>query len=209
MALIFKRTRKGKDATDPSVAMLLTELKLIDDEFRRMRSEGTARVNGYLTFVTAIITAGAAYTATRKLAWWTVLTPGGTAIALLGFYIFYGMVVRDVDTDRCARATGRIRRYFTDLDSELERYLTFQSTDAPSQWVARRESVQRRMVSIVASAAGAGAVTGEVARRGIAGSVLLLVFLPVLALIYLVLGWTARRRLKQAASKAQKQQRFF
>ena len=196
------------DTSSPTVAFLLSEINLIDEEFRRIRAEGATRTNSYLTVAATIATAAAAYTAQTRTPWWSIAVPAGLALFLLGLYVVFGMVIRDIESDRCARATGRIRHYFVELDADLGRYLTFQATDAPMPWVTRNQSVQRQTVIAVAAASGALAAAGGLAWRGVTAWVWLGVFVALAVVIGVVVHRTAGRKLRKTADRARREQRF-
>lgn len=132
--------------SDPSLAFLLAEYDQINEERRRSRSEGPNRLNFFLTITSSV------------LGGWVLLAQIGTIpntqlqgigilallfLCLVGWDTFIFSVSRDVGTDYNLRAMARIRRYFTDQDPSLRRYLSWQEHDDPTPYITRNASSVR------------------------------------------------------------------
>lgn len=132
--------------SDPSLAFLLAEYDQINEERRRSRSEGPNRLNFFLTIASSVL--GGLVLLAQVGTIPDTEMQGIAILALLflclvGWDTFIFSVSRDVGTDYNLRAMARIRRYFTDNDPSLRRYLSWQEHDDPTPYIARNASSVR------------------------------------------------------------------
>ncbi|SNR73820.1 hypothetical protein [Actinomadura mexicana] len=203
------RRRRGEEH---ATAFLLEELHNAEAEFRRLRAEGHARMTGFLTLVGATLGLVAALSGAKGLgsdALLRVVLAAALFIAVVGTNAYIGLVVRDIGTDACARAAARIRRYFVTEYPHLAPHVSWRHTDAPSTWMTRPRSVNRRQIGLITAAAYGGAAAAAV-RTAFQpdGAVTAGVGLATAAVAWpLLLRW-ARRRMKDVADRARREQRF-
>ena len=194
------------------MSFLLEEFRMADEEFRRLRAEGQTRVTAYLTLAGTAVGVIATLAGIRSIGAVTVervATVATGLMALLGTNTFVGLVVRDIGTDVCARATGRIRNFFITRYPEVTPHITFQHTDAPTRWITHPQSINRRQVAVM-TAAFWGASAGLLGQfiphfpafpRVIAGAV-------VAVAAWSAHWYWARARLRRAARDAARHQQF-
>lgn len=146
----------ARQATDKD--FLLKELDLMESEIKRIRAEGPARLQFLFTATSAILASLLVLAGLKSVTDEIARTAAVVAnLLLLGFSLntFGYLIGRDIATDRQARGTGRIRRYFLERSPELKPYITWQSIDAPTQWVTKDKSGVRGIVILIASGSAA------------------------------------------------------
>jgi hypothetical protein len=137
-----------------TVDFLIAEYTQISEETRRLRAEGLNRLNFFIAITSAILVALVSLAQSNPTAGILLQIAAISAIFLLvlvGIETFRVSISRDINTDFNMRATGRIRRYFADRDSNLEKYLTWQDSDEPTKWVTRNDSGIRRTIQSILS----------------------------------------------------------
>ncbi|MGI8336665.1 hypothetical protein ACRYCC_42545 [Actinomadura scrupuli] len=211
---------------------LLEEMRGAEEEFRRLRSEGHAKVTVFLTLTGVAVGLVGTISGIKGIdgsAVERVALAAAVVVALIGTNTFVSLVVRDIGTDACARATARVRQYFLARHPDVADHVSWQRIDAPTVWVTRPRSLARRQVSVITAGAwGAAAGTlcllvlpHDVHRHGaqLSGVDLPGVHLPG-ALLALGVGvgvaaaaWTlltrwAGGRFRTVAARAAREQRF-
>lgn len=137
---------------DTIVKYLLEEFRLIEGGRVRLRGEAIQRLNIFLTLTSALlgglIIFGQSQTSIRsEYAFIAVIT----FLLTIGWQAFRYIIVRDINSDRVLRAGGRIRRYFSERNIEIKKYVTWQDHDEPSRYVSMNDSaIRRTSVNVVA-----------------------------------------------------------
>lgn len=124
------RGETAEDGRQNSVNFLLEEYKSLQESFLRNEELGERRVNFFITLTTAVIGALAAI--------WKVSNDGidriffflGLVLVFLfGIVTLVRIIRRNLVTHEYLRALGRIRRYFADTDSAIQRFLAYPPYD--------------------------------------------------------------------------------
>ena len=191
---------------------LLKELDLMESEIKRLRAEGPLRLQFLFTITSALLASILVLAGLKSISDDVARIAAIVASCLLmafSLVTFDFLIARDIASDRQARGTGRIRRYFLERSPGLERYVTWQSIDAPTQWVTGDQSGVRWMVILIAGGSMGlfiGLLTFELFRTipvsyGVG-------IVSVVALAFSMKRW-ARRRFRVAKEKAASDQRFW
>ncbi|MBW2056672.1 MAG: hypothetical protein JRJ26_04155 [Deltaproteobacteria bacterium] len=126
----------GKETRDQnaySVEFLLAEYQRLMESFWHTEELGERRVNFFVTLTAAVI---AALAATRDQG--ISLSQGRVdpiffyglgALLLFGLVTLVRIIRRNLESHRYLRATGRIRRYFTETDQGIGSHLYFEPRD--------------------------------------------------------------------------------
>lgn len=194
-----------------SEAFLLKELDLMESEVKRLRAEGPARLQFLLSITSALLGS------LLVLAGLKTLEPDlirraaiVTSFLLFAFSLvtYQYLIGRDISCDRNARATARIRRYFLDRSPKLERHISWQTSDAPTQWLRIDNSGVRRMTVLISS--GVGGLFFGMSGFEFFCSIYAGYAVGAVAAAFIAVGlrkWAARR-LRDAHAKAVNEQRF-
>ncbi|MFD0686498.1 hypothetical protein [Actinomadura fibrosa] len=191
----------------------MEELHNAEEEFRRLRAEGHARVTGFLTLVGATLGLVTALSGAKGLADETlprVMLAAALFVAAVGTNAYIGLVVRDIGTDGCVRAAARIRRYFVTEYPHLAPHVTWRYSDGPSVWVERPRSINRRQIGVITAVAyGLACAVATRIAFGTGDPVTAGIGAAVTAVAWTVLLRWARRRMGRVAERARREQRFF
>jgi hypothetical protein len=144
-----------KHDEDLSKDFLLAELGMMEEEIKRLRTEGLARLQFLFSITSALLAGLLALAGLTTLSEETVRQAAVAACLLLFAFslaTFEYLIGHDISSDRNARGTARIRRYFLDRSAALAQHVSWQVTDAPTQWVSADLSTNRRMVALIACA---------------------------------------------------------
>jgi len=139
-------------------AFLVAAYEAINEEGRRLRVEGLARLNFFLTLTAALFT-GVVYlyqaesqTESPDFIFVQIVALGASLfLILIGWYTFLYTIQRDIYADFNIRATGRISRYFSDLHPGVRPHLLWQDHDEPTIYVTHNHSAIRRILEVVLS----------------------------------------------------------
>jgi hypothetical protein len=192
-------------------SFLLKELDLVEGEIKRLRAEGLSRIQFLFTATSALVGSLLVLAGTKSIdpEW---LRRAGIALSFLlvcfALVTYEYLIGRDISCDRNARATGRIRHYFLERSPGLAPYLTWGTSDAPTQWIAVDISGLRRFTALLTSAVGgigSGLLAFELLQQNwpsvVAGGV-------SSASIFGGMRFWGRRRLDKARRRAIAEQRF-
>ena len=194
-----------------AIEFLIAEYNEISQETRRLRQEGIVRLNFFIT-ITSSILAVLVFLSQSKVTtdtFFQVAAIGVLCLLLLvGLDTFNFTIGRDVNTDLNIRATGRIRRFFSQQNPEIQNYLTWRCHDEPTPWITNNTSGVRRIVQYILSSICA-LITGLALNLAGVNSVISMIF-GVIMLIISFIGFRgyAVRRFKQASIAARKSVRF-
>lgn len=202
----------GNEGNERSATeFLIAEYNEISQDTRRLRQEGIVRLNFFIT-ITSSILAVLVFLSQSKLttdAFFRVAAIGVLCLLLLvGLDTFSFTIGRDISTDLNVRATGRIRRFFSQQNPEIQNYLTWRCHDEPTTWITNNTSGVRRIVQYILSSICA-LITGLALNLVGANSAISIIF-GIIVLISSFLGFRSyvMRRLKQASIAARKSVRF-
>lgn len=197
------------DIPDYTVDFLLKELEIISNDIARFRSEGINRLNFFISMTTAIL-GGLAFlfSMTTYDIFQFALAGGFFLLILIGWNAFQYLIERDIASDRNARATARIRRFFLDKFPVLEKHITWHMYDDPTSWVTANKSNMRKTVQYILSAIIA-ILSGVIASNLIAmmyiSILIAIIFIP---LTFFVLEMYAKLKFKKATNEAISSIRF-
>ncbi len=126
----------------------------MESEIKRLRAEGPARLQFLFSITSALLGSLLVLAGLKALD----IELARRAAILTSFLLFSFSLVtyqyligRDISCDRNARATARIRRYFLERSPNLQRHISWQITDAPTQWLRVDNSGVRRMTILISS----------------------------------------------------------
>lgn len=137
-----------------TVEFLIAEYNEISQETRRLRHEGIARLNFFITITSSTLAVLAFLSQSQGMA---DLVFQGAAIGVLlllfciGWDTFRFTIRRDEHTDFNRRAIARIRLFFATQDPQIKPYLTWQYHDEPTHWVTRNTSNVRLTAQYILS----------------------------------------------------------
>ncbi|MEA5466950.1 hypothetical protein [Leptothoe sp. PORK10 BA2] len=126
-----------------TIEFLIAEYNEISEETRRLRQEGIARLNFFITITSSTLAVLAFLGQSKAM---TGVFFQGAAIGVLVLLLFIGWdtfrftIRRDERTDFNRRAIARIRRFFAVQDPKIQPYLTWQYHDEPMHWVTNNTS---------------------------------------------------------------------
>ncbi len=138
---------ENADEQKQNAQFLLEEYKQLDNERIRLRDEGIARLNFFLTLTSAVLGGIVLFgqsNASFKIEY--ILLIALIFLSVIGWYTFNFTVDRDINTDRLLRAAGRIRRYFTKKSPDIKAHIMWQDHDEPSKYVTRNNSIVRKIM---------------------------------------------------------------
>lgn len=192
-------------------AFLLKELEMMESEIKRLRGEGQTRLQFLVTITSAVLGSLVALSGVDGIA--EAQLRGASIVATFMLYIFalatYEYTIgRDISTDRNARATSRIRRYFLECSPGIIDYLSWQTEDGPTQWVTKDRSRIRTLIMVIAAGLGglcAGLIAFEISDVTAVGYKM---GIPIGFLTIVILKCWAVRKLRRAKDTAIKEQRF-
>lgn len=199
-------------AKDRVIDFLLAEYAQLNDERRRQREAGLNRLNFFITLTSSVIAGLVAISGFGSISHLQIrLIALGALLFLVvvGWGTFLFSIARDISADNDLRAMARIRRYFIDLDSSIDKYLTWQNHDEPTRYVGSKTQSNIRLVTqlilSILFALAAGTTVSLVANNLLLSVGLGLICLPV---TFFLLGNYARRKLQTAQEKARSMIRF-
>ncbi len=143
---------ESADEQKRNAQFLLEEYKQLDNERVRLRDEGIARLNFFLTLTSAVLGGIVLFgqsTPSFKIEY--ILLIALIFLSIIGWYTFSFTVDRDINTDRLLRAAGRIRRYFTNNSPNIKSHIMWQDHDEPSKYVTSNNSVVRKIMQATLS----------------------------------------------------------
>jgi hypothetical protein len=208
---IFGRSTADAPRDKECEAFLLKELDLMESEIKRLRAEGPARVQFLFTITCALLASLLVLAGLKSLELeWIRRAAIVTSFLFFAFSLvtYTYLIGREISCDRNARATARIRRYFLDRSPELELHISWQTSDAPTQWLREDKSGPRQMTILLSSGAG-GLCIGLASFECFKNEWIAYgTGLAVAAIVVYALRSWARRRLREAHAKAVDEQRF-
>jgi hypothetical protein len=143
-----------KEGNRGAIEFLIAEFNEISQETRRLRQEGVARLNFFVT-ITSSILGVLIFLSQGKTTSGSSLQVAAIGllflILLVGLDTFNFLISRDVSTDLNIRATGRIRRFFSTQSPEIQKYLTWRCNDEPTPWITNNNSGVRRTIQYILS----------------------------------------------------------
>lgn len=196
------------DIPDYAVDFLLNELKIINDDVRRFRSEGINRLNFFISMTTAILGGLAFLFSFATYDFFQFALAGGFfLLILIGWNTFQYLIERDIASDKNMRATARIRRFFLDKFSPLEKHITWHAYDSPTSWVTANKSTIRKTVQYILSAVIA-VLVGLIASNFIMPLISVIIAVILIPITFFTLEIYAKRKFKKAANEAISSIRF-
>jgi hypothetical protein len=130
-----KQMLKDEDSRD----FMLEEFRYHVQELLQRRKQGEVRVNLFITI------AGAVLGGTGILVIYSPMTTANLAVSnhifffvsylavlIFGIFTLFRMIRRNLDIEKEIRALNRIRRYFFELDSKINRYIRYESLNDES-----------------------------------------------------------------------------
>lgn len=125
--------QQANDQKGRSADFLLTEYQRLMDSFWRTEELGERRVNFFITLTAAVI-AGLTTISVRGISVSdakvdSIFFYALGALLLIGVVTLVRMVRRNLESHKYLRATGRIRKYFTERDKLIELHLYFEPRD--------------------------------------------------------------------------------
>jgi pilus assembly protein TadC len=194
-----------------AVEFLIAEYNEISQENRRLRQEGIARLNFFITITSSVLAVLAFLSQENSVA---IAVFQAVAIGILLLLFFVGLdtfrftIRRDIKTDLNIRAIARIRRFFALRNPKIQQYLTWQYHDEPTAWITSNTSNVRLTAQYILSFICAL----------IAGLLLNLIGMPLAAAIalgvivlvgsFIILQRYAARQFQEARSQAKRSMRF-
>ena len=129
-------------------------------------------------------------------------------LAAIGYDIYLFMIARDRASDRLERGMARIRRYFVERDTELEKFLVYTTYDGPTVYLTRSNAGLRRTVQIIESFVIALIACLMASLIALPFVYMILLGIVIFVLTFITLVLNARRSLKQELKIAAKYMRF-
>ena len=208
---VYKTPSPDSSKEKERESFLLKELDLVESEIKRLRAEGPLRIQFLFTTTSALLGSLLVLAGLKSVdPEWVRRAGIATSFLLFTFaqVTFQYLIGRDISCDRNARATARIRRYFLDRSPSLQLHVSWQTSDAPTQWIRVDNSGIRWMNLLIASGVGslcAGLVIFEVTQNYWVSYAC-----GVVSAIFIVgaMRYWARARLEGANKKALAEQRF-
>lgn len=143
-----------KNTEQGTVEFLIAEYNEISEETRRLRQEGIARLNFFIT-ITSSTLAVLAFLGQSRTMTGVFFQVAAIGVLVLLFFIgwdtFRFTIRRDEYTDFNRRAIARIRRFFATQDPKIQPYLTWQYHDEPTHWVTKNTSNVRLTAQYILS----------------------------------------------------------
>lgn len=194
-----------------AIEFLIAEYNEISQDTRRLRQEGSVRLNFFITITSSFLAVLVFLSQSKGTTNTFIQVAAIVALCLLlivGLDTFKFTIGRDVSTDPNIRATGRIRRFFSQQNPEIQMYLTWRCHDEPTPWITNNTSGVRRIVQYILSSICA-LIIGLVLNLVGANLGISIVF-GVIVLIISFIGFRgyAVRSFKQASIAARKSVRF-
>jgi len=143
-----------KDTRQEAIQFLIAEYNELSQDTRRLRQEGTNRLNFLVTITSSLLTVLAFFSQGQPSAdffFQAVSIAILLLLVLIGLDTFNTIIGRDINTDRNVRATGRIRLFFSKQSPEIRDYLTWRCHDEPTSWVTKNNSTIRKTVQYILS----------------------------------------------------------
>lgn len=192
-------------------AFLLKELDLMETEIKRLRAEGPQRLQFLFTITSSLLGSLLVLAGLETIdSDWVCRAGIATSFLLFIFSLvtYDYLISRDISCDRNARATARIRQYFIGRSPDLERHVSWQTTDGPTLWIRVDGSSIRRMAIFIACGV-AGLCLGLTAfELTYQYDLAYATGLVVSAAVAIAMRLWASRRLGQARANALAEQRF-
>lgn len=139
-----------KHDDEESGKFLLEELKLLEADRLRLKAEAGQRLNFFLSLSSAIVGGLVIFgQSANVLGLEYIIVVALLFLSLIGWQTFTYIVGRDISTDRNLRASGRIRRYFSDKNPACRAYLMRQDDDEPTSYITNNKSTIRRTAESV------------------------------------------------------------
>lgn len=189
---------------------LIAQYSEINQETRRLRSEGLNRLNFFIAITSAVIGGLVFLSQGSSTSSNSFLLISGALLFLLfiGLDAFRFAISRDINTDFNIRATGRIYRFFADRDPSIEKYQTWQDHDEPTKWVTKNTSGIRRAVQSILSLLSALIVGLTVALFIYDLHLLIVISIAAFITTFFILRGYASRQYRNACEAAHKAVRF-
>jgi len=137
-----------------AIEFLIADYSEISQDTRRLRQEGIVRMNFFITITSSFLAVLVFLSQSQGTTDTFFQVAAIVALCLLlivGLDTFKFTIGRDVSTDLNIRATGRIRRFFSQQNPEIQMYLTWRCHDEPTPWITNNTSDVRRIVQYILS----------------------------------------------------------
>lgn len=199
------------EKTSSTVEFLLAEFQEMNQEFRRTKEEGLARLNFFIALTTSILGGLVALSEFSSISpdSWKFVSVGALLFLLsIGWGFHQFTIDRGISTDVNIRAMARIRRYFIDQDPAIVPYMTWPLHDEPSKWVIKNNSIIRRTTQIMVGLTLALFV--GLLLSLITAQLLIVISAGILSFFagFQLLRFYANKQYKQAADEAKRDMRF-
>jgi hypothetical protein len=141
------------DFKSSSERILLEEYQFLYTQYLNRRTETLTRMNFFITAASVslggVLVFGSGNANVSFLIFKSVLLAALIILFTIGIEIHTYMIHRDIASDRDLRGLARIRRYFLELDPQLENYFVNHVTDAPTGYLVKNTSGMRRVMQII------------------------------------------------------------
>ena len=200
------------DLESSSERILLEEYQFLYTQYMNRRTEAVTRINFFITAASVslggVLVFGSGNANLSFLTFKSVLLAALIILFTIGIEIHTYTIHRDITSDREARGLARIRRYFIELDPQLENYFVNYVTDAPTGYLVKNTSGMRRVMQIIESFLMGLVLT--ILSTFVANSPLVYLAIGVGGTIvtYMVFDAISRRRFRIALQHAKREAKF-
>ncbi len=202
--------RKNEDK-ERAIDFLLVEYNLHYEEKKRNNEVGAIRLNFFITLTSSILgglvlLGGIGVFTIEQIQMITILAL--LFLSVVGWGTLRSIIQRSLSLDQTVRAMARIRAYFTNLDPDIKKHLTWPDVDKPTKHIGGYRSSVRTTAHTIVSIQGAlvvGLSTNLVAQQP--GMALLTGAITFLVIFFLIDLYIARR-FKEIRLRAEKEIRF-
>ena len=202
---------ENKKNEQSAIEFLIAEYNEISQETRRLRQEGIVRLNFFIAITSSILAVLVFLSQSKATtdAFFQISAIGVLSLLLLvGLNTFSFTIGRDISTDLNIRATGRIRRFFSQQNPEIQEYLTWRCHDEPTSWITNNTSGLRRIVQYILSSICALITVLLLNLVGTNLGISTVVGVAILIISFICFRGYAVRKFRQASISARKSVRF-
>jgi hypothetical protein len=204
--MVRKRdTGVSKNLTSHSSSenILLEEYRALQGDYIQQRGEGVTRMNFFITAMSVIlggvlVFASGNNNTTMISDFKLVLLVALTIMITIGIDVYGFLTQRNINIDRDIRGMARIRSYFVNLDSDLEKFFINSIDDTPTAFLIAKGSGMRRSTEIIVGflAGFASAILSSYYISSLEINIIIAIMFTILTASFL--EYFARRKLGKA-----------
>ena len=203
------RKIKPKDADGfapetPSQRILLEEFRYLQEHYLNNRDQGIVRMNFFITAASVAIGGVLVFGSNSAVPvqyFKLILSTTLLLLMIIGLDLYSYLILRDISADRDERGLARIRKYFINLDPQIQGSFVTRYSDNPTRYLTYTGSGIRRITQVINSFLLGLMATILITFTSLIPETAILIGILTALIFFVILESNARRRLRKALLK--------